>query len=92
MEPDVRLSAMKSTEKNCQDYDYTGVPCCKVCHENSKFELVLIKIDGKWARVCCALRRFFYPADPGIGLSPEEKLLRAIFGEATVHDTPQEDD
>jgi hypothetical protein len=80
-----------NTEKTCKDYEYTGVKCCDSCHSYSEFELVTIKIDGKWARVCCAFRRFFYPEDPGIGLTPEEKLLRAIFGEKTVHD-PNDDE
>lgn len=45
----------------------------------------VVKVDGVNARLCCALVAFFYPRDPGRGLSPEEKLLMAIFGEKTVH-------
>jgi hypothetical protein len=82
MEPDVRQSAMPN--KTCKDFDYTGVKCCPICHE-SKFEMLPIKIDNGLAVLCCAFRAFFYPDDPGIGLTPEEKLLRAIFGESTVH-------
>ena len=78
--------------RTCEDFEYTGVKCCPSCHDYSAFELVEIKIDGRMALVCCALRSFFYPENPGIGLTPEEKLLRAIFGEKTVHDPDEEND
>jgi len=74
-------------ELTCEDFDYTGVRCCPICHESdlSKYELVVVKINNKAALLCCELRAFFYPDDPNIGLTPEEKLLRAIFGEKATH-------
>jgi hypothetical protein len=71
----------------CKDFKYTGVDCCESCHtaEWAEYELRVVKVDGVNALLCCAMVAFFYPRDPGKGMSPEEKLLMAIFGEKTVH-------
>jgi hypothetical protein len=98
MEPDARQSAMithhDSWTKTCKDFDYIDVPCCSICHDEelADMELRIVKIDNESALLCCAKIAFFYPEDPNIGLSPEEKLLRAIFGEKAQHDQYQEDD
>ena len=65
--------------KDCRDFDYTGVTCCPDCHEDPDHELEIVRIDGELALLCCALRRFFYPEGHDTRLSPEERLLRAIF-------------
>lgn len=70
--------------KDCRDFDYTGVDCCPDCHEYPDDELDVVIVDGEPALLCCALRRFFYPDGYDLKnskLSPEEKLLRAIFGD-----------
>lgn len=71
----------------CKDFEHTGVECCDICHDHdlSDMELRLVKIDGVNALLCCSMVAFFYPKDPSKGLSPEEKLLLAIFGEKPVH-------
>lgn len=78
--------------KDCRDFAYTGVKCCSVCHEDHlrDYELEIIIIDGEVCLVCCQLKAFFYPPDPNRKLSPEEKLLRAIFGEGP-HEQPGEE-
>ena len=75
------------TVRTCRDVGYTGVDCCPVCHEYPDEELVRVLVDGLPVWLCCRLRRFFYP-DHGDGkfLSPEERLLRAIFPEYDPHD------
>lgn len=85
---------MLDYELSCGDFEYTGVPCCGMCHseELSEYELRVVQIDGRQALLCCALIVFFYPESPGTGLSPEEKLLRAIFGEGWHHGTADEGD
>jgi hypothetical protein len=77
----------KEYKATCKDYDYTGVKCCQQCHdpEFAEYELRVVKVDGVSALLCCAMVAFFYPRDPGKGMSPEEKLLLAIFGEKSVH-------
>jgi hypothetical protein len=98
MEPDARQSAMILQDdkwlKTCKDFDYIDVPCCDICHDEELAESALrvVQIDNEPALLCCAKISFFYPEDPNIGLSPEEKLLRAIFGEKAQHDQPQEGD
>jgi hypothetical protein len=74
--------------KDCRDFDYTGVKCCPWCHESdlAQYELVVVKIDNEPALLCCQMKAFFYPGNPTLGLSPEEKLLRAIFGEGETHE------
>jgi hypothetical protein len=67
--------------KNCKDFDYTGVRCCQTCHEYEYGELDVVQVDGEPALLCCQLYAFFYPQKALKYLSPEEKLLRAIFGE-----------
>jgi len=80
--------------KSCKDFDYTGVRCCDICHEAdlAQYELVVVRIDNEPALLCCQMKSFFYPEDTRIGLSPEEKLLRAIFGEGDVHERPEQTD
>jgi hypothetical protein len=80
--------------KSCRDFDYTGVRCCDICHEDglSQYELAVVMIDGEPALLCCMMRAFFYPEDKTIGLSPEEKLLRAIFGEGDTQEQEKEPD
>ena len=65
-------------DKTCRDLKYLGVECCQECHE-SPDNLRVVKVDGAAALVCCEVDCHLYPPN-----SPEEKLLRAIFGE--VHD------
>jgi hypothetical protein len=74
-------------KKTCKDFRNVGVQCCIECHEPEFIDtsLRIVKVDGEYALLCCALVAWFYPRDPGRGLSPEEKLLRAIFGEKSVH-------
>lgn len=71
----------------CKDFKHTGVDCCENCHdpEFAEYELRVVTIDGVKALLCCTKVAFFYPRDPGRGMSPEEKLLLAIFGEKSVH-------
>jgi hypothetical protein len=71
----------------CKNFGYTGVECCPTCHdpEFAEFDLRVLKVDGVPALLCCAMAAFFYPADPSKGITPEEKLLRAIFGDSTIH-------
>jgi hypothetical protein len=64
--------------KNCDDFAYTNVECCGDCHMSDN--LREIKVDGELVIVCCYMERFFYPSLME-NLSPEERLLRAIFGE-----------
>ncbi len=80
--------------KSCKDFDYTGVRCCDICHEADleKYELVVVKIDNEPALLCCQMKAFFYPEDKQIGLSPEGKLLRAIFGEGDTHEQAEQTD
>jgi hypothetical protein len=80
--------------KTCRDFDYTGVRCCDICHEEdlAQYELAVVTIDNEPALLCCQMKSFFYPDDPQRGLSPEEKLLRAIFGEGDVHVAAKEPD
>lgn len=98
MEPDARLSAMIFHDdrwiKTCKDFDYIGEPCCVICHDEEleRFELRVVTIDNELALLCCAKIAFFYPEDLNIGLSPEEKLLRAIFGEKATHVQEEQDD
>lgn len=66
--------------RTCRDYRQRGVECCAVCHEYPDEELEVVLVDGETALLCCALRRFFYPGGHESRLSPEERLLRAIFG------------
>jgi hypothetical protein len=75
--------------KTCQNYAHLGVDCCPTCHEDPDNHLDVVKIDGEPALLCCLLRMFFYPAGADSKLSPEERLLRAIFGES--HRTSLED-
>jgi hypothetical protein len=71
----------------CKDFKHTGVDCCESCHdpEAADYALRVVKIDGVYALLCCAMTAFFYPRNPGKGMSPEEKLLLAIFGEPSIH-------
>jgi len=80
--------------KSCRDFEYTGVRCCDICHEPdlASYELVVVQINGEPALLCCMMKAFFYPDDKTIGLSPEEKLLRAIFGEGETHEQEKEPD
>jgi len=77
----------ESYKLTCEDFGHTGVECCPTCHEPdlAEYELRIVQIDGVNALLCCAMTAFFYPKDPSRGLSPEEKLLMAIFGEKSVH-------
>lgn len=80
--------------KTCKDFGWTGIDCCSSCHEEPEYELDIVQVDGELALLCCKLRRFFYPDGDGFKnsrLSPEEKLLRAIFGDE-YHGDPEEDD
>lgn len=79
-------------EVTCKDSDYTGVICCPTCHDEefSQCNLRVVKINNQPALLCCTMISFFYPEDPNTGLSPEEKLLRAIFGEKATHEQPEE--
>ena len=74
-------------KKTCKDFQYNGVHCCEECHDPllSEYDLRVVKIDGVNALLCCAMVAFFYPQDPSKGLTPEERLLRAIFGETMIH-------
>lgn len=76
-----------SYKLTCKDFRYTGVDCCETCHDPdlAEYSLRIVKIDGVNALLCCVMVAFFYPRDPGRGMSPEEKLLMAIFGEKAVH-------
>lgn len=67
-------------EKDCRDFDYTGVECCGHCHADPDEELEIYVVDGVPCLLCCKLHSFFYPS-ASRDFSPEEKLLRAIFGE-----------
>lgn len=69
--------------KDCRDFDHLGITCCPSCHDFPENELNVVQVDGEPCLLCCQLVNFFYPeGSPGTeGLSPEEKLLRAIFGE-----------
>lgn len=67
-----------------KDFAYTGVKCCSLCHETgydiSGLEVCIV--DGQPVLLCCTLHVFFYPLkEDGSKITPEEKLLRAIFGE-----------
>jgi hypothetical protein len=75
----------------CKDFKYTGVECCEMCHsaELAEYDMRVVKVDGVNALLCCAMVAFFYPKNPGRGLLPEEKLLRAIFGESMIHEAAQ---
>lgn len=74
-------------KQTCKDFRHTGVPCCELCHdpEFAEYSLRVVKVDGVNALLCCSLVAFFYPRNPGKGMSPEEKLLLAIFGEKSIH-------
>jgi hypothetical protein len=76
-----------SYKLTCKDFKHTGVDCCETCHDPdlAEYELRVVKVDGVNALLCCSFVAFFYPRDPGKGMSPEEKLLLAIFGEKSVH-------
>lgn len=78
--------------KTCKDFDYIDVPCCTICHDEelSEYELRVVQIDNEPALLCCAKIAFFYPEDPTTGMPPEEKLLRAIFGEKATHKMDEE--
>jgi hypothetical protein len=78
----------ESYKRTCADFQYAGVDCCPDCHDPilSDYSLRVVKIDGVNALLCCTMVAFFYPRDPGRGMSPEEKLLLAIFGGKVVHD------
>jgi hypothetical protein len=67
--------------KTCRDYSHLGIECCAVCHEDPENHMDVVQIDGDPALLCCLLRNYFYPAGAPSKLSPEERLLRAIFGE-----------
>jgi hypothetical protein len=84
----VRRTEYKLT---CKDFQYTGVGCCPECHDPniSDYTLRVVMIDGVNALLCCTMIAFFYPRDPGRGMSPEEKLLVAIFGEKWVHEAAE---
>lgn len=71
----------------CKDFRHTGVECCENCHDPglAEYELRVVKVDGVNALLCCCMVAFFYPRDPTKGMTPEEKLLVAIFGEKAVH-------
>ena len=71
----------------CKDFRHTGVECCAECHdiEFAEYSLRVVKVDGVNALLCCTMVAFFYPRDPSRGMSPEERLLLAIFGEKSVH-------
>src|SRR5579863_4869723 len=71
----------------CKDFAHYGVHCCPTCHEFdlAEYELRVVQVDGINALLCCAMVAYFYPRDPGKGMSPEEKLLLAIFGETSIH-------
>jgi hypothetical protein len=69
-------------EKTCRDFSDLGLQCCAVCHEDPDNHLDVVVVDGIPALLCCELRKWFYPDGSDSKLSPEEKLLRAIFGES----------
>lgn len=66
-------------ELDCRDFSWMGKKCCSICHEFPDTNLRTKQIDGKSCLVCCVFDEHFFPAH---NRSPEEKLLRAIFGEA----------
>ena len=76
-----------SYKLTCKDFQYTGVQCCEMCHDSefAEYQLRVVKVDGVNALLCCSFVAFFYPRDPGKGMSPEERLLLAIFGEKSAH-------
>lgn len=71
--------------KTCKDFGYLGVECCSDCHEDPDNHLDVVQVNGEPALLCCDLIAFFYPDGADSKLSPEEKLLRAIFGEPCAH-------
>jgi hypothetical protein len=68
--------------KDCRNFTHVGVGCCQTCHSDPEYAMAVVQVDGEPTLLCCMLRAFFYPGNPNQKLSPEEKLLRAIFGEA----------
>jgi hypothetical protein len=75
--------------KTCRDYRRV-CECCEECHADPAAQLDIIKVDGEVALLCCKMRNHFYPDGyPHETLwnlaSPEERLLRAIFGEKVNH-------
>jgi hypothetical protein len=66
--------------KDCRDFDHVGVECCEDCHGDPENHLDVVQINGDPALLCCNLIDFFYPDGADTYLTPEERLLRAIFG------------
>lgn len=67
--------------KVCRDFSHVGVTCCLPCHSDPEYHMDVVQVDGEPALLCCSFRKFFYPNGIDSKLSPEERLLRAIFGE-----------
>lgn len=67
--------------KTCEDFDHLGIDCCSDCHDEPDLNLEIARVDGENALLCHNLWMFFYPEGIESKLSPEEKLLRAIFRE-----------
>jgi hypothetical protein len=78
--------------KTCKDFGYLGVECCDNCHGDPDNHLDVVQVNGEPALLCCKLRMFFYPEGADSKLSPEERLLRAIFGESCGRVDPQQFD
>jgi hypothetical protein len=79
----LQSASINDYQKTCKDFAYTGVKCCSLCHETgydiSGLEVCIV--DGQPVLLCCTLHVFFYPLkEDGSKITPEEKLLRAIFG------------
>lgn len=75
--------------KTCRDFEYTGVRCCDICHEDPEHEMDIVVVDNTSCLLCCQLRAFFYPPKDSKFDSPEEKLLNAIFGDFP-HEQPND--
>jgi hypothetical protein len=67
--------------KTCRDFGYTGVECCRTCHDEPEYEMEVVVVDAVPCLLCCKLRAFFYPRKDDPKMTAEEKLLRSIFGE-----------
>ena len=66
----------------CEDFP-EAAGCCDSCHTfYAVYEMDLVETLRGWAWLCCGVRSKLFPRDYNKEpLSPEEKLLRAIFGE-----------
>lgn len=75
--------------RTCRDYRRL-TDCCEKCHEDAAAQLDIVMVDGEYALLCCKMRTYFYPdgyphESNWNNLTPEERLLRAIFGEKVNH-------